>query len=646
MWDDRYLVEQNPFFRSPIFAFEVFRHHLFLDSPSQYYRPTQNWSYMVDYVVWRGNPVGYHLTNVLLHGISAVLLYRLLCIVLPRVLGNEARAARQFIQRAALIVALTWAVHPVHSAAVAYISGRADSLASVLALTAWLLWLRSQRVTGRMRIAGLLVAALCVVLALCSKEIALLWLLLFASYLVICDYDCSPRVKWTTLASIVSLLLIYIAMRSIPPAVVSVPSVERPLGERIVLMLQALGDYCSLLFFPDRLTMDRTLTSGGPVSFCGIEVPMSRKDALVWGGVLAVCTLMVLTLTPNRGRRLRGTGALVFVVCFLPISNLFSLNAQVAEHWIYLASIGFFIFVAGCIVALPQRLFAACPLLIFATVCAFAVRTTIRASDWVDLVTFYSRTIQSGGGTPRIHVNLASAYGARGDYTQQEKILRATLRRFPKFLPAQLSLGECLIKQGRVSEAEPLLSHAKAIESTTHNFADAWFAALGLARLRQHANDHQSALEMLCESRRRFPEVWPLVAAEARSLEATRGASAAIPLLEEYARRHWWHMASQAELARLLLMDGQYDAAVALMRHASRLDIHDPNPLADIARIELQRNRLLAALAAQQAAIRRDSTRPSQYQTLAGILSLLARKDEAALALKRAEALRASVALN
>jgi len=43
----------------------------------------------------------------------------------------------------ALLVALVWIVHPIHNAAVAYISGRADSLAAVFALSAWLLLLKA-----------------------------------------------------------------------------------------------------------------------------------------------------------------------------------------------------------------------------------------------------------------------------------------------------------------------------------------------------------------------------------------------------------------------------------------------------------------------------------------------------------------------
>src|SRR5207244_13615564 len=95
----------------------------------------------------------FHLTNVLLHAASGVLLYFLLrqlfaSLFLRRVsIVVRARALRRlpWISLAAFFVALIWAVHPVHSAAVDYISGRADSLAFLFASAGWLLLLRAQR---------------------------------------------------------------------------------------------------------------------------------------------------------------------------------------------------------------------------------------------------------------------------------------------------------------------------------------------------------------------------------------------------------------------------------------------------------------------------------------------------------------------
>ena len=78
VWDDAPLIRDNPIIRSPIFILEVFRHYLFLDSFSAHYRPVQNLSFIVDYLLWAGNTYGFHLTNVLLHISCGLLLYRLL----------------------------------------------------------------------------------------------------------------------------------------------------------------------------------------------------------------------------------------------------------------------------------------------------------------------------------------------------------------------------------------------------------------------------------------------------------------------------------------------------------------------------------------------------------------------------------------
>ncbi len=48
-------------------------------------------------------------------------------------------------------------------------------------------------------------------------------------------------------------------------------------------------------------------------------------------------------------------GACWFLFAYVPISNLIELNATSAEHWLYLPSVGFLIFLAGCAIDLPPR---------------------------------------------------------------------------------------------------------------------------------------------------------------------------------------------------------------------------------------------------------------------------------------------------
>src|SRR5947207_12660769 len=141
IWDDQYLAHDNPFIKSPILILESFRHYLFLDSFSAHYRPVQNISYIFDYLIWNTDPYGFHLSNVLWHVGSGILLYLLLARLLKGFLGD---GRHSFVSIAAFFAALLWMVHPVHSAAVDYISGRADSLAFFFACGSWLLYLRGR----------------------------------------------------------------------------------------------------------------------------------------------------------------------------------------------------------------------------------------------------------------------------------------------------------------------------------------------------------------------------------------------------------------------------------------------------------------------------------------------------------------------
>src|ERR1700726_4981942 len=66
IWDDAYLAHDSPFIKSPLLILEAFRHYLFLDSFSVYYRPVQNISFITDTFFWCTNEFGFPRTNVLL----------------------------------------------------------------------------------------------------------------------------------------------------------------------------------------------------------------------------------------------------------------------------------------------------------------------------------------------------------------------------------------------------------------------------------------------------------------------------------------------------------------------------------------------------------------------------------------------------
>jgi len=128
VWDDTALILRDPLIRSWQLIPEAFQHFLFIDAtPSDFYRPIQRLTYLADYAAFVFKPAGYHFTSILCH-LGATLAFLLLANELLRNWNVEERKRRWL----AFIAALIWAVHPVHTAAVAYVSGRADPLAALL----------------------------------------------------------------------------------------------------------------------------------------------------------------------------------------------------------------------------------------------------------------------------------------------------------------------------------------------------------------------------------------------------------------------------------------------------------------------------------------------------------------------------------
>src|SRR4051794_7722095 len=131
VWDDTALILRDPLIRSWRLIPEGFNHYLFVDAtPSNFYRPLQRLTYTVEYALFTARPGPYHVTSVLIHAGAAIALW-LFAEALLEAFGCEKRRA----QWIGWIAALIWAIHPVHTAAVVYVSGRADPLAALFGFT-------------------------------------------------------------------------------------------------------------------------------------------------------------------------------------------------------------------------------------------------------------------------------------------------------------------------------------------------------------------------------------------------------------------------------------------------------------------------------------------------------------------------------
>ncbi len=132
-WDDNRYVTKNPLIRdlSPTGLWRMWSQFYFL-----HYIPVTLMSYALDYQLWKLNPLGYHLTNVLLHALNGVLVYRL-CSRLQAGWAVSAVAAVLFI------------IHPVQVESVAWVSERKNLLSLTFFLLAFLAHIRATAKTAK-----------------------------------------------------------------------------------------------------------------------------------------------------------------------------------------------------------------------------------------------------------------------------------------------------------------------------------------------------------------------------------------------------------------------------------------------------------------------------------------------------------------
>src|SRR6202011_954288 len=140
-------------------------------------------------------------------------------------------------------------------------------------------------------------------------------------------------------------------------------------------------------------------------------------------GLIILAVFVWGALKNGLGQPARIFGAAWFFASYLPISNIAQLNATVAEHWLYLPSVGVLVLVAGCILDMPShwRRWINCAATI--AVIALGTRSFIRSTDWLNEETFYKRTLAAGGISGRVAVNLAQVYARSHNYTEAAKLL-------------------------------------------------------------------------------------------------------------------------------------------------------------------------------------------------------------------------------
>lgn len=442
VWDDTALVLRDPLTRSPWLLLEGFRHFLFLDATAaDFYRPLQRAIFTFDYYLAGFTPWVFHLTSLLVHAGAAIALYEF-----GRRLLEKTEASVPLSQLP-FAVALLWAVHPIHSSAVVYIAGLADPLAALLGFGGLALLL-----AGRPRTAGLCLGA-----ALFAKESGVFALVigLGFAWALACkeSADWRPRLVRFARVAIPALLMtgLYLGLRATAEHTRPPQMDHTPLAERPVLVLRAVAEYAGLLVAPVNLHMERT-----------VKTPTGTNLQTIAGALLLCGAAFWFSRSTRTGRAC----LLAALVAYLPVSNLFALNATAAEHWVYVPSAFLLLAAAATLRQFPvadRRIALLATGILALWFVALGCRTAWRCGDWRDQWTFLQATIHAGGNSSRMIGNLAQEKLKRGDIEGAVQDFRAALALKPDQPFAMLGLSGALIKARSFDESRQWLERCEKV---------------------------------------------------------------------------------------------------------------------------------------------------------------------------------------
>jgi protein O-mannosyl-transferase len=167
LWDDDLNLTDNPSYRG--FSWRHLRWML-TTVHGGHYQPLSWATFALDYTLWGLDPTGYHLTNLLLHAVSAVLCYLLVLALLRRAFEPVRAAALPRLHLAAAAGALFFAIHPLRVESVAWASERRDVQSGVFYLGTLLSYVRMTEVGGTAAARRWYLASLtCFLLSLSAK---------------------------------------------------------------------------------------------------------------------------------------------------------------------------------------------------------------------------------------------------------------------------------------------------------------------------------------------------------------------------------------------------------------------------------------------------------------------------------------------
>lgn len=520
-------------------------------------------SHMLDVQIFGMNPGAHHLTNLILHVGSTLILFGLLH-SLTAALGRSA------------FVAALFALHPLHVESVAWVSERKDLLSTflgMLTLAAYVGFARRPR-AGRYLAVMLLYA-----MGLMAKPM----LVTLPFVLLLLDFwplgrlspDAAPQgqaVEASDRSSgLGALILEKVPLFALAGAsAVATFLVQRAGGnllstEEFPLEVRAANAVVSYVLY-----LSKTLWPASLAAF--YPYPRAQSTLAVVGGLLALAAASVAAIRAARRHPYLAVGWLWYLGTLVPVIGLVQAGEQaMADRYTYVPLIGIFVAAAWGIPVLLARwprpvLQGAAAFAVLA--CALSARAQVR--HWGSDRALWTQAVRATAGNAVAHNNLGIALAAEGLEVEAQARFSDAVRLNPRHAEARNNLGASLLKQGRADEAATHLLEAIRLAP---EYADArsnlGSSLASLGRPDEAIVHFSEALRLKPASASVRANLGIALAKRGRVEEGLRHLTEAVRIAPEHAEAHY-------NLAVLLIEQVRFEEAALHLEATLRLNPAHP----------------------------------------------------------------------
>lgn len=447
-FDDRELIVKNRFLHTETSFAKVFATSYRSEAETfdgLYYRPLVILSFMHN-ANDPSNPLPFHLVNVTLNALNTVLLFIFIYIISRNLLLSACTS-------------ILFAFHPLHTEAVANISGRPELLYVFFSLSAWIILEKYRNHPWSGSLAALFLSA-----GLFSKETAATLPFMIITYDFMKKRPIFSKTGILRYLPLLTALILYLIVRFYVLAgepEFQLQKLDNPIAysphiERISTAFLVFSRYIGLIFFPYRLASD--------YSYDSLPVVSSFFNPLTLIGLVLFITIIVISVVTAKRSLFIPLAGILFLFPYLIVSNIFfPIGTMLGERFMYFPTAGFSLGISLLVAQYIKKRNPYVIAVVGIVLLLFSARTVARNRDWRDDLSLFGADVKTVPRNTKILGNYAIQLKLRDQLPKAEQYLIEAVRIDPTDPIPYKELAGIWVAEGRYREAISAIGKAEEL---------------------------------------------------------------------------------------------------------------------------------------------------------------------------------------